>query len=195
MDLKDISPKFRQERQLKAVTGLSIEQFSILITVFEPILNSGIEKQKAGKIKPNNGNIGVLKSAEDKLLFILYYLKCYPTYDQFGFIFNMSGSSAYTWLYKIMPVFIETLDQLDVLPETNFETPEEMHKAFKDYDTLIVDATERAIQRPQDNEEQKDHYSGKKKAYNKKHRYFFYGFYDFIFRNNLFRKKSRLWNV
>ncbi len=75
MDLKDISPNFRQERLLKAVTGLSIEQFSILITVFEPILNFSIEKQKAGKIKPNNGNIGVLKSAEDKLLFILYYLK------------------------------------------------------------------------------------------------------------------------
>ena len=41
-----------------------------------------------------------------------------------------------------------------------------MHEAFKEHDTLLIDATERAIQRPKDNEEQKDHYSGKKKAYN-----------------------------
>jgi hypothetical protein len=165
MNIKDISPKFRQERQLKAVTGLSTEQFFILLSVFDPLLNSYAEERKANKIKPNNGNIGILKDSKDKLLFILYFLKCYPTYDQFGFVFDMSGSSAYTWLYKIMPVFIETLSQLDVLPETKFETPEEMHEAFKEHDTLLIDATERAIQRPKDNDEQKNHYSGKKKAY------------------------------
>lgn len=166
MNLEDISPKIRQERQLKAIAGLSSDQFFILFVVFDPLMNAYIEDKKSDKIKPNNGKIGALKTSAEKLLFILYYLKCYPTYDQFGFTFDMSGSSAYTWLYKIMPVFIETLSQLNVLPETTFETPEEMHEAFKDHDVLIVDATERAIQRPKNNEEQKDHYSGKKKAYN-----------------------------
>lgn len=165
MNLKDISPKFRQERQLRAVTGVSIEQFFILLSVFEPLLISYEKERKDNKIKPNNGSVGILKTPSEKLLFILYFLKCYPTYDQFGFVFDMSGSSAHTWLYKIMPVFVKTLDQLNVLPETKFETPEEMHEVFEAHDTLLIDATERAIQRPKDNEEQKDHYSGKKKAY------------------------------
>ena len=165
MNIKDISPKLRNERQLKAVTGLSSEQFSILLVIFESLLNIQMEKNKDGKIKPNNGKIGILKTPSDKLFFVLYYLKCYPVYDQFGFIFDMSGSSAYTWLYKIMPVFIETLAQLNILPKTKFETPEEMKEAFKDFETLVIDATERAIQRPQDNEAQEDHYSGKKKKH------------------------------
>jgi len=165
MDIKDISEKFRNERQLKAVTGLSLKQFSMLLVIFEEIINAEKEENKAGKIKPNNGKTGILKTPANKLLFLLYYLKCYPTFDQLGFVFDMSGSSAYTWLSKITPAFVKTLAYFNVIPKTEFKTPEEMQKAFKDIETLIIDATERATQRPQDDEEQKDHYSGKKKRH------------------------------
>ncbi len=77
----------------------------------------------------------------------------------------MSGSSAYTWLYQVMPIFVKTLAELKVLPKIKFETPEEMKEALKDFDTLIIDATERAVQRPKDDDKQKDHYSGKKKRH------------------------------
>ncbi|MFZ2725280.1 MAG: hypothetical protein WAX77_03410 [Methylococcaceae bacterium] len=44
----------------------------------------------------------------------------------------------------------------------------EEFKTFKDNKTIIIDATEQAIQRPQDKERQKDTYSGKKKKYIKR---------------------------
>jgi hypothetical protein len=161
--IKAISSRFRTERQVKAVTGLSPEQFFILLPVFEQFLNEKKEENKANKIKPNNGQEGQLKTSTDKLLFMLCYLKCYPSFDVIGFMFDMSGSSASIWFSKLMPIFIKTLADFNVLPKTKFESPEQMQEAFKDIGTLIIDATERVIQRPQDKEVQKEHHSGKKK--------------------------------
>ena len=163
MNLKDISLKIYDERQLKAITGLSVEQFFIILPIFDKLILEEKENNKKKKVKPNNGNEGKLEKSKDKLIFLLYYLKCYPTFDQLGFNFNMNKSCAHTWLYKIFPPFIKTLSYLEVLPETEFKTPEEMKEAFKDVNTLIIDATERVIQRPVDDEVQNEHYSGKRK--------------------------------
>ncbi len=163
MNIKEISPRIHEERQLKAVSGVSLEQFSILLPIFEKFLIEQQEKNKQNKIKPNNGRLPTLKTAEDKLLFFLHYMKCYPTFDQLGFTFNMSGSNACTLLYKLFPVMLNTLNYLEVLPKTEFTDPAEMQACFKGIGTLVIDATERLIQRPQDHEIQAEHYSGKKK--------------------------------
>jgi len=163
MHVKEISPRIHEERQLKAVAGVSAEQFLLLLPLFEKFLVEQQEKNKANKIKPNNGRKPTLEIPADKLLFFLHYLKCYPTFDQLGFMFNMSGSNACTLLYKLFPVFTQTLRHFNVLPKTEFKNPAEMQEAFKGIDTLVIDATERAIQRPQDNAVQEEHYSGKKK--------------------------------
>ena len=163
MNLKDISPKIYDERQLKAITGLNVEQFFIILPIFDKLILEEKENNKKNKIKPNNGNEGKLGKSTDKLIFLLYYLKCYPTFDQLGSNFDMNKSCAHTWLYKLFPFFTKTLSYLNVLPKTEFKTPEEMKEAFKDVNTLIIDATERVIQRPIDDEEQREHYSGKKK--------------------------------
>ena len=165
MNIKDISPKFRTERQVKAVTGFSLKQFSIVLPIFEQHLATQKEADKVNKIKPNNGQKGTLITATDKLLFVLYYLKCYPTFDQLGFTFDMSGSSAHTWLSQLMPTFIRTMADFNVLPKTTIETVENMQEAFKGIDTLIIDVTERAIQRSQDYDTQEEHFSGKKRRH------------------------------
>ena len=163
MNIEDISPRIYDERQLKALTGLSVKQFFLLLPIFNKFIIEEKENNKEDKIKPNNGSTGKLDTATDKLIFFLYYLKCYPTFDQLGFNFDMNRSCAHTWLYKIFPIFTKTLSHLNVLPETEFKTPEEMKTAFKGVDSLIVDVTERIIQRPQDATKQAEHYSGKKK--------------------------------
>jgi len=164
MNIEEISPRIYDERQLKALTGLSVEQFSILLPLFDKFILEEKENNKENKVKPDNGSVGKLESSAEKLIFFLYYLKCYPTFDQFGFNFNMNRSCAHTWLYKLFPIFTKTLDHLNVLPKTKFNTPEEMQQAFKGIDTLVIDATERVTQRPQDPVVQEEHYSGKKKA-------------------------------
>ena len=163
MKISEISPFIYDERQLKAITGFSLEQFNIVLPIFNKIIIKNKEKNKQNKIKPNNGNVGKLETSTDKLIFILYYLKCYPTFDQLGFNFHMNRSCAHTWLYKLFPLFTETLNYLNVLPETEFKRPEEMQNAFKGVGTIAIDVTERVVQRPQDKTAQTEHYSGKKK--------------------------------
>ena len=49
------------------------------------------------------------------------------------------------------------------MPKRNLLTIKEFEEFFKDEKDLIIDATEQRIQRPSDNEMQKETYSGKKK--------------------------------
>ncbi len=91
-------------------------------------------------------------------------MKCYASFDYLGFTFNMNGSCAHTHVYKLFPFLKETLNRFNALPATSFSTPEEMQQAFGDVETLLIDATERAVQRPKDYEQQKDYYSGKKNS-------------------------------
>lgn len=71
MSIKDISNRVHSERQLKAVTGLSIQQFLIIVKIFNEFLIEQKEENKVNKIKPNNGNKGELETAED-----LCFLSC-----------------------------------------------------------------------------------------------------------------------
>jgi hypothetical protein len=48
------------------------------------------EENKVDKIKPNNGKEGALKTPTDKLFFVLFYLKCYLTFDVFGLFLIVS---------------------------------------------------------------------------------------------------------
>lgn len=163
MELKELLPRIYDERQLRAVTGVSFKQFIVLLEVFKKIQEEFQAERYKGKTrKAGSGQKGKLEQAEDKLFFILHYLKCYPTYDQLGFTFHMDNSSAAQSVKNLLPILMATLKRLDVLPKTEFKNPAEMRLAFSGLDTLLIDATERAINRPQDSQRQREHYSGKK---------------------------------
>ena len=52
--------------------------------------------------------------------------------------------------------------EANCLPAREFKNAEEFAKYLEKEDTLIFDGTEQRVQRPSDQEVQKDHYSGKK---------------------------------
>ena len=56
-----------------------------------------------------------------------------------------------------------------VLPERKLERMEQFLERFPDVQEVIVDGTERPVQRPQAKEKRKQHYSGKKKRFTRKH--------------------------
>ncbi len=56
----------------------------------------------------------------------------------------------------------DALSKIGVLPKREFESPQEFKTYFEKHKTLILDATEQRVQRPKDNETQKEYYSGKK---------------------------------
>ena len=55
------------------------------------------------------------------------------------------------------------------LPERKLESIEEFITRFPSVTEVMIDVTEQPIQRPQDQQKQKDHYSGKKKRHTRKY--------------------------
>lgn len=159
----------RNERQLRAVTGLSQDQFDYLLSCFsdvyltrqQQIYEKGLESGTRIR-QPGGGSKGKLPTMTDKLVFILHYYKSYPTFDVLGSQFDMARSKAHVNVHKLSPILYDTLVRLEMMPYRRFETPEDLKTALSGIDQVIIDATERAYRRSQDEEEQKAHYSGKK---------------------------------
>ena len=166
----------RDDRQMKALTGVSQAQFDFLLPVFSHVYQEAEQQRYADGVaagtrsrKPGAGIKGKLPTIADKLTFVLYYYKTYPTFDVLGAQFDMVRSKANANLHKLSPVLYDTLVQLDLMPYRELETPEALRKALSGVEQLIIDATERACRRSQDDATQREHYSGKKRPYAEKY--------------------------
>lgn len=164
-----MSIQIRDERHMRSLTGLSTNQFEILVEAFSMIYTQlqwqvyqdGLAKGTRNR-RPGGGRKGALPTMKEKLFFLLYYFKVYPTFDVLGTQFNMARSKANENLYKLAPVLHETLVHLGVMPHREFASPSELLDALEGIDTILIDVTERNYRRPQDDQKQREHYSGKK---------------------------------
>ncbi|MEH2125242.1 helix-turn-helix domain-containing protein [Nostoc sp.] len=120
--------------------------------------------QKPRKRSVGGGRKPRLQRVEDKLFFILFYFKCYPTFDVAGVLFDLHRSRAHRWMLRLQPLLETVLGKKMVLPERKLESIEEFIARFPYAQEVMIDGTERLIQRPKDEEKQKSHYSGKKSA-------------------------------
>jgi hypothetical protein len=171
-----MSINIRDDRHLRSLTGVSQAQFEILLNTFSETyteiqwqayqdgLTAGIRKRR-----PGGGKKGALPTMWHKLLFVLYYFKVYPTFDVLGTQFNMSRSKANENLHKLAPVLQQTLVNLEVMPHREFATLDDLLEALDGIDTILIDVTEREHRRPQDEQQQRALYSGKKKTHNEKY--------------------------
>ena len=163
--------QIRDDRQMKSLTGVSQAQFDFLLPVFSHVYEEaqyqryqdGVEVGKRSR-KPGAGIKGKLPTMANKLEFVLYYYKTYPTFDVLGSNFDMARSKANENLHKLSPILYDTLVELELMPYRELATPEDLREALDGVDQLIIDATERAYHRSQDNATQREYYSGKKKA-------------------------------
>ena len=71
------------------------------------------------------GRIHTLSTAEEKLFFILFYLKCYPTQDLAAFIFDVDKSQVCRWIQVLLPILEKSLDRKLVLPKRKINSEEE----------------------------------------------------------------------
>src|SRR5215475_9512793 len=168
----------RDERQMKALTGLSQPQFDHLLPFFSAIYETTQQKTYAEGVasgtrrrKPGGGSKGKLPTMAEKLQFVLSYYKTYPTFDVLGTQFAMARSKAHENLHKLSPILYDTLVSLDLMPYRELSAPEELKAALQGGERLLMDATERAYHRSQDETKQREHYSGKKTAYAEEHGY------------------------
>ena len=167
-----INPKklLRRERQLKAVIGMGGKEFKILHKQFDGIYNK-IQQKKLRKRAIGGGRQGVIKDTKSKLLFILMYVKVYPTYDLAGALFGVVASRPHEWVNEYLPILEEALGRHCVLPARKITSAEEFRRLYPGVQEVVLDGTERPIQRPKNNKNQKKAYSGKKKRHTRKNIY------------------------
>ncbi|WP_440867209.1 helix-turn-helix domain-containing protein [Symbiopectobacterium purcellii] len=84
----------------------------------------------------------------DKLLFILLYLKCYPTYDLQALLFGLDRTRVCRWVKILLPVLEMTLGRECVLPARQIRSAEEFFRAFPGVKDVFIDGTERPVQKP-----------------------------------------------
>lgn len=166
----NIERALETERLLRALTGLNRKAFDELCEVFDAVYQTQHQIERAQRQRGiGGGRKARLATAQTKLFFILFYFKCYPTFDVLGILFNLERGRANRWVHRLQPVVETALDKKMVLPERKLESIEQFSERFPDVQEVIIDGTERSVQRPQDAEQQKAHYSGKKKRHTRKH--------------------------
>lgn len=167
-----IEKVLKQTRLCLALTGLRPEEFLALLPAFSEALsrrkrrdydNNADRERKLG-----GGRKGFLPTAEGKLFFILFYYKCYPTYDVLAFFYDCNRSNAMRRQKYLSPILEATLDKKLALPKRQLKNVEDFLKAFPEAKEVFIDGTERPIQRPKDKEKQKANYSGKKHRHTRK---------------------------
>ena len=160
--------EIKNERQLKAVSGVTESQLKLIATEFEFVENEDREAKSKPTVfqvrKPGGGSKGLLKTPLQQVLLVLIYCKSYSTYDELGSRFSMSKSAAFDNIDRHFPKVRKALARLGVLPSRTFHHVEEFKEIFEDIEELIIDVTERPRCRPQNRELQREVYSGKKKC-------------------------------
>ena len=157
----------RQERTMRAVTGVSIRQFTELSLFFREVLLRKANKKNRKRVV-GGGRKGILYGVEEKVFFILFYLKVYPTYDLASMLFQADRSQPCRWVKVYFPILEAALGRTLSLPKRKVSSMEEFQDVFRNVYDVLVDVTERRCQRPSLSKNIKGRYSGKKKSHTRK---------------------------
>ena len=155
-------------RTLRSLTGLNPSEFAALLSSFGTAWNRFVTEtfeQRANRKRAYGaGRNAHLEQLEDKLLFILFYFRQYPTQEVQGFFFGMSQSQANEWIHRLRGLLNEALGYEMQLPERRAANLEAVLSSCPSLE-FIIDGTERPINRPKDKNKQKEYYSGQKKQH------------------------------
>ena len=163
----DIDKVLRNPRMVRAVLGVSHAEFESLLKDFTQILRAFREQKKRERVIGGGSN-GNIKSAQQKLFFILFYLRTYPTFDVAAYAFASSKSRTCFWVHSILPLLEKTLKRKVVLPTRRINSVEEFLATFPGVKEVMLDGVERPMVRSQKKKVQGKHYSGKKKRHTRK---------------------------
>lgn len=149
-----------------AMTGLNVKEFDQLLLHFGKAyrLQRIAEGKKANETR---GVSGKLSTIEDKLFFLMFYLKTYPLQEVIAYSFGLSQSKANHWIHRLSIILKAALADSGHRPA---RLPEELLTRLEEetIQAVGIDGTERRRQRPLDNDDQRECYSGKKSPHNEK---------------------------
>lgn len=153
----------------KSLTGLTVTTFSQLLPAFGRAYADNLDRRDAQREQPRQrqrggGRKGALLTLEDKLVFILFYFRVYPTQILQGYLFGLGQPQANEWVHRLTPVLNQALGYEMQLPARQAKDIKAVLETCPGLE-FIIDGTERPIRRPKDADRQKKNYSGKKKRH------------------------------
>lgn len=153
-------------RIFRSLSGLTVCEFEKLLPSFEQAWQDYLDreyiKRQGRKRRYGGGRKAELQMLADKLLFILFYFRQYPTQEVQGFLFGIGQPQANEWVHRLTGVLNQALGKEQQLPERNPRKLKEVLVACPELE-FVMDGTERPIARPQARVKRDEHYSGKKK--------------------------------
>ncbi len=154
---------------LRYLTGMTREGFCQLLETFEQTYTQAQAATVANRTAVRQRAVGggrkaTLETTADKLLFILFYVRIYPTQVALGFFFGFSQAQAHEWIGRLMPMLQAALGYEQQLPARQAGDVAQVLAACPGLE-FIIDGSERPVRRPKDGQRQKALYSGKKKRH------------------------------
>jgi len=116
----------QKELKFLDLTSLTVEEFQLLVPVFEKEFRERMKKfrldgkPRAGREYQTYSNCP-LPTPEDRLLFILVYLKNNPLQVMQGELFGMPQNKANQWIHTLLPVLLATMRSLGDAPARSLE--------------------------------------------------------------------------
>lgn len=155
----------KNPQDTKRLIGLTFEQFKSLIEAGEKLHNQKQEEIASAKkrIIGAGGGRPPKLSNQEEILLTLVYLHHLPTFQMLGIQFDISESAANYIFHYWIEIFRELLPPSLLEQVKKSDNEEEWVKEMLSELELIVDSCEQPRERPEEYEEQKKYYSGKKK--------------------------------
>ena len=168
----DFERVLRKPRLLRALTSLDLAEFERLVGAMETVWQEQrATANYAGQARQRRrgaGAAGALPNMRAKLVFLLFYFKCYPLQEAMGVLFGLSQGQVSHWVGVLTPLVNAALGRALLLPARRPRDLVTLLEQCPELRLLLIDGTERPIRRPQDPTARTEDYSGKKKAHRKK---------------------------
>src|SRR3954464_15095650 len=93
-------------RIFRQLTGLTMAAFQTLLTDFERAYDEDRQQRDRQRStprhrRPGGGAKGALPTPADKLVFLLFYFRQYPTQEVLAFLFGFSQGQACQWIHRL----------------------------------------------------------------------------------------------
>jgi len=154
------------------VIGINYNQFLILLPKFSLALRKAENIKAYSKKRQREvggGRKATLSDDNQKLFFILFYYKTYPTFRFAQVLYGLDKRNIQLWKKFLASVLFSALGyELSLKTRKKISGFNLWLEEYPELYQFIVDCTERAIQRPKDNKIQEEYYSGKKKRHSVK---------------------------
>ena len=159
----------KKSSQFIALTSLQVEEFECLLSHFSPICEKyfryhTLEGKNRKIVSSKEHGNAKLQGSEQKLFFLLVYLKTNSLQEQQAASFGVSQTKVSRISHVLLNLLNETLQKMKLMP---YRDGVLLAKQLENHPTKVFmyDGMERGILRNALDDAQEDEYSGKKKAH------------------------------